>query len=306
MLLRQIGHRHLLAVLFISTVQCTAGMPLLAGDREQADSLVKEYLDSGADAASQRRVVDELRLLGAAGMEGIGRELDRAQTDRETKEGMARFLLLAKAWGATEMVPAKASADWRTIHPEYCFGGRPVVAPTGTVLKIERLDAKRQKELGGVAEEYCLKTGANGQTVRHGPYTHRGPNGEALQQGQYVEGKREGVWINWQISHVQEYTYHDDVLVLKSVRHIGNVRWIVIDFGAAQPQRMVVGCGLGSTTVEISEVTEKSCLLTVGGEIEMGEKAPRHFRVPRKLGKRTFDNETTGLNFSSLESYEKK
>jgi hypothetical protein len=277
-----------------------------ASESKRADALVEKYVAAGGDAASRRKLLDDLRLAGAAGMEALGRALDRNEAAQASAEGKAINLLLFNVWTLTEMVPRKADTNWRTIYPERCFGGRRIVPPSGTSFMTRHIEEKERKDhLAGVAEEYCEKMSADNRTVRHGPYTLRGPNGEALEQGEYVDGRREGKWFTLSGAQFCERTYRDGKPDHDKTKVIGNAdRWIAIDFGAANPQKTtIVYCGLGSTRFSLGSVSEKDCLLTVGGEIERGEKPVVIYRVPRTLGRRTFDNTTMGLDFSSLKEY---
>ena len=104
-----------------------------AGEARRADAIVEKYVAAGKDAAAKRKVLDELRLAGARGMEALNRALDRNEAARGSAEGEARNLLLCEAWVHAEMAPYKAEANWRTIHPERHFGGRKIVPPEGTV-----------------------------------------------------------------------------------------------------------------------------------------------------------------------------
>ena len=285
--------------------KCLAQEPKEA---KRADDVVEKFVAAGKDTAAKRQLVDQIRLLGAAGMEAIGRALDRNNAARGSTEGEARNLLLCEAWVAAEMVPYKEGTNWRTIYPERCFGGRRIVPPAGAVAGTKLLNEKDRKEFfGGVAEEYCERTGADGKPVRHGPYTLRGPNGEALEQGEYVEGRRAGTWITAYGGQFCECMYRGGKLDAATTKVIGYAsRWMAIDFAAAHAQKGGMGGGLGSTWYTLGDVTADSCTLTVGGEVEMGKKEVVVYRVPRKLGRRTFDNSLTGLDLSPLDEYRVK
>lgn len=279
-----------------------------AGEARRADAIIQRYVAAGKDAAAKRKVLDELRLAGAQGMEALNRALDRNEAARGSTEGEARNLLLCEAWTQSEMAPYKAEANWRTIHPERHFGGRKIVPPKGTKLVVQPLEEQdRERFHGGVAEEYCEKTGPDGKRVRHGPYTLRGPNGEALEQGEYTLGDRTGVWLSTYGGQFCERTYRAGMAEPEKVSVIGHAnRWLAIDFGAAHTQKGGMAGGRGSTWFTLSEVTADTCLLTTGGEIEMGILPVVRYRIPRKLGRRTFDSNLAGLDFSPLDEYRLK
>lgn len=104
-----------------------------ARETRGADAIALKYVAAGKDAVAKRKLLDELRLAGARGMEALHRALDRNEAARGSAEGEARNLLLCEAWVQAEMAPYKAEANWRTIHPQRHFGGRKIVPPEGTV-----------------------------------------------------------------------------------------------------------------------------------------------------------------------------
>ncbi|PTB22165.1 hypothetical protein C9I57_04445 [Trinickia symbiotica] len=54
-------------------------------------------------------------------------------------------------------------------------------------------------ESGGVKFRYARKLSSDGQRwIRHGRYEHYAVDGTLLSEGQYVDGKEEGVWRDYQ------------------------------------------------------------------------------------------------------------
>lgn len=62
-------------------------------------------------------------------------------------------------------------------------------------------------------ETWCEKPGPKGKPVRHGPYFAWHPNGNSLEEGSYVDGKRNGKWTRFNLDGAREAEafYKDDV-----------------------------------------------------------------------------------------------
>lgn len=298
-------------------------LPSLRGALAKAanhDGCVGDYrvvireIEDGA----HRDTTDKLRLLGWVGMDVLRQRLlaNRAASEEarvaRRDELIAvtdeRHLRLCNLWTQVEMVRRKELGDWMTVPPEYCFGGRPLKIPQGAEHVFRRLTPEEADKPGGnpgVAEEYAANKGADGRLVKHGPYVLWGPNGEAVEQGQFVDGKRAGTWISTTTGQVCERSYVDGELVLDKTKVVGTPLWFVIDFEAAHPQGQRIWLPLGSTTYKILGKDGDFCRMCYTGEVEnplwtLETATWTELRVPRALGKRVFEIGGTGVGFEAM------
>ena len=79
-------------------------------------------------------------------------------------------------------------------------------------------------------EEYCQKKVEKGFILKEGSYILWGPNGEKLEEGQYVNGKKDGKWERWLPSQILEDSWKEGEFIDSKV--IGSPGIYVIDFGA--------------------------------------------------------------------------
>jgi hypothetical protein len=84
------------------------------------------------------------------------------------------------------------------------------------------------------AEEYCRKRNGQGDWVIDGHYILWGPNGERLEEGEYRDGKRDGLWTCWLPSQLQARTFVRGKL--DSVDVPGAPHEFTIDFCACNRQ----------------------------------------------------------------------
>src|SRR5205823_4284814 len=124
--------------------------------------------------------------------------------------------------------------------------GRQIECPAGLEQVQRKLSIEEARTSGGVSEEFCRRREANGTFVKHGPYTLWGPNGEAFEQGCFVDGQRDGKWISINTSQVVEHFYDKGTIVPAKGEVVGEPEWLVIDFAAANRQAYRVWCTFGS------------------------------------------------------------
>ena len=154
----------------------------------------------------------------------------------------------------------------------------------------------------GIKEEFCGYYDTKGEIIRNGPYILWGPNGEKSQEGQYLNGKKEGKWIRRIPSQTLEDTWQDGKYI--TARILSNTPDnFYIDFEACNPHTYGIPAGLGSTSYTIIGKEGDVCKLTYSIEIEMGQGPVMHCKVPQKLGRLNFPNTDMGLNFSSIKEF---
>lgn len=69
--------------------------------------------------------------------------------------------------------------------------------------------------------QYCVRKTDDGRELRHGPYTRWHFNGQISAQGQYLDGKEEGVWTYWHPNgKISEHgRFHDGKEAGRWIRH---------------------------------------------------------------------------------------
>jgi hypothetical protein len=60
---------------------------------------------------------------------------------------------------------------------------------------------------------------------------------------------------------------------------------------------------MGSRYWKVFGSAGPDCIVETGGELEMGELPPRFYRVPRDIGRLTFQVGRAGVDFSPLAPY---
>jgi hypothetical protein len=261
-------------------------------------------------------VLNSLRLLGWAAMDVLRERLEKCTLEREAarKENNyqkqeiveERNLRLCGLWSATKRIHPGKNKDWNDVPPpEYFYGGRRIECPEGLEHVYRKLTPEEAAKSGGVAEEYCRKKTAEGKFVKEGPYALWGPSGEALEQGNFVEGERDGKWTSTSTVQIADHYYKHGNYEKAEV--VGEPLWIVIDFDAADQQGGFIYCGLGVTIYEILGKEGEYCRMRYRTEIELSlpntQKTWIDLLVPRRLGKRTFGKLASGTDFSSLQKY---
>jgi hypothetical protein len=294
--------------------------PSIEQQRREAKRLVDEYLALVPGTGSNGKkdeAVNSLRLLGWAATAVVWDRLNKTSKDRQknalVQEKMPvlykQEMRLSKLWAAVCPVPLRPPHDCYPIPPEYCYGGRRIECPDGLEHVYEKLTPAEASKSSGVAEEYCRRNAADGTSVKHGPYTLFGPNGEAIEQGNYVDGQRDGKWVYTSAVQVSERVFNRGKPVSETTVVVGEPTWLVIDFNAANRQKVTLWCALGSTTYEIFSREGEFCRMRYTGEVESaGMWSEKNaiwveLLVPRSLGKRTFSKTATGVDFSSLQKY---
>lgn len=167
--------------------------------------------------------------------------------------------------------------------------------------KIKTSAARAAQAYFPQAEEYCRKRNAQGKWVMEGHYILWGPNGERLEEGEYRDGKRDGPWNFWLPSQLQVRSFVGGRLDTAEV--VGAPREFTIDFCACNRQWIGVPWSMGSNYWKVFGPSGSSCIVEVGGEIEMGALPRRFFQVPREVGRLTFRFKGLGLDFSPLAPY---
>lgn len=171
--------------------------------------------------------------------------------------------------------------------------------PEGTVHTLVPTSPARAREAYyPSAEEFCRKRGT---WTRHGHYVLWGPNGERLEEGEYVDGKREGSWQFWLPSQLQIRHFVGGKQAGVEVR--GAPSAFAIDVCACRHQWMGVPLELGSMYWKTVASDDTTCTLEVGGEIEMGRMPLRRYRVPRSLGRVEIPVRDGWLRFDAVSRY---
>jgi len=137
--------------------------------------------------------------------------------------------------------------------------------------------------------------------MRHGRYILLGPNGEIQQEGNFVDGKKDGEWVYRLPSQTVVRTWKQDQYV--DTRVIGTPSVFVIDFGACIPHAFGIPAGLGSTAYAVTGRKRAKCHLEYSIEIEMGVGPTNRCSVPVKLAKVSISNTDMGLDFSPIAKY---
>lgn len=149
-------------------------------------------------------------------------------------------------------------------------------------------------------EEFCKKKSKGGET-KHGPYRLFGPNDEIFEEGQFVNGKKEGKWKRWIPSQILEDIWSNGTFVTSTV--IGRPSSYVIDFKTCNKHEYGIPAVFGSTFYQVLGIEGTFCRLIYSVEIEMGQGPEIYCSVPTKKGKLTFYNTQYGLDFSILGGY---
>ena len=167
--------------------------------------------------------------------------------------------------------------------------------PVGTEYAIERhgdREAGYTDQPQSVRIEYCRKRDAKGHWVRHGPCIFRGPNDERYEEGQYVEGQRDGVWRRWNTSQTSECRYDHGRYIHESVGNIGYPDSVAIDFCNCRKQGGLTYQPLGSSWWWLRGAKGDSCIVALCHEVEGGYPPTSIYHVPRALGRVTLPQAT--------------
>ena len=135
-------------------------------------------------------------------------------------------------------------------------------------------------------EEFCRQRLADGSVVLQGHYVLWGPNGERLEEGDYLDGKRDGVWRRWLPTQVIEDTWK--MGKLSSVRDMGAPPAWDVDFCNCIPQAYLFYHGQGSMSAYLTGARGDTCWLATQIEIERGHGPMHRYRVPRGIGRLSF------------------
>jgi hypothetical protein len=154
-------------------------------------------------------------------------------------------------------------------------------------------------------KEYCQKRKKNSTISKEGPYILWGPNGEKLEEGQYVNGKKDGKWVRWSPSQILEDTWKKGDYI--GTRIIGEPSVYKIDFATCVPHEYSIPAALGSTTYRVSGKESEYCKLNYSIEIErsldIGQRKWISCSVPRSKKKLSFGNTQIGIDFSIIKQY---
>jgi hypothetical protein len=194
-------------------------------------------------------------------------------------------------------------AAWVAISAISC----PILAsahpcPEGTTLKrVPTSRETRSTPYYPVREDFCVRDAGRTTETRHGKYVLWGPNGEVQQEGNYVNGRKDGEWIYRLPSQTIVRTWKQDRYV--GARVISGPSDFVIDFSACSPHTFDIPSTFGSTTYALIGSKDGKCQLLYSIEIEMGIGPSIRCLVPLTVGRVTIQNTETGLDFSKIGKY---
>jgi hypothetical protein len=195
-----------------------------------------------------------------------------------------------------------------TLMSVALLAGAPTIAqaihcPDGTTAtRVPTTREVRSKPYFPVSEEFCVDDSGSQKGVREGPYVLWGPNGEALQEGHYVAGKKDGEWIYRFPSQTVARTWKDDEYVSTRVIADAPSRF-VIDFEACEPHTYEIPADMGSTTYSVIGKVGSHCALIYSKDLGTGEAAQSRCDVPSSLQRVTVPNGEMGLDFSAIKEY---
>ena len=149
--------------------------------------------------------------------------------------------------------------------------------------------------------EYCRKRGAKRSWVRQGPCIVRGPNDERYEEGQYVDGQRDGVWIDRRGMYVYREVYDRGQYLRDSIRVVGTPDSVTIDFCNCRVHGGLTYQPLGSSTWHLRGATGDTCVVLLDHAIEGAHDPVSVYHVPRSLGRVTLSNSTQ--NWTVLKPY---
>jgi len=154
------------------------------------------------------------------------------------------------------------------------------------------------------AEEYCLKAlGSKGGvclSVPAGHYVLWGPNGERLEEGDYIDGRKTGLWASWSPQEASQIVWNDGAPDSSSWKSFGRPTSITIDCLACLQQSFHVDGGAGSTDYGVLGAEGDTCRLSYAKTADGYEVL---CSVPRKLGVMSFSSRAEGIDFSSLKPF---